>query len=286
LETLRKIPPDHFVPFSFSEEKMPFESAGTSGEPVITYFTPMEFHKAFVEPFLRVIQEGMFPSQGSWLYVGPSGPHAVGHAATLCSQATSGQRPFTVDFDPRWAKKLPEGSMAAQRYLQHICEQALAVSEKVDIRILFITPPVLQELSQQWTQDFRYKIQGIQIAGMSVHEKQWEDWKQSFPNARFLIGYGNSLAGVFYPCSKKKGYTLSQERLHIRLIPLEGENRLQKQVPLGQTGQVLLHRLDESVLYINLCERDQAIMHQENAEIFLDHISPVPSISPIQKGLY
>ncbi len=286
LDVLRSIPPDDFVPASFQGEKMPFESAGTSGEPVMTYFSPQEFYMGFVAPFLNAVQEGLFPAQGAWLYAGPSGPHAVGHAAILCSQATSGQRPFTVDFDPRWAKKLTEGSMAAQRYLQHICEQALAVSQKVKFSILFITPPVLDELAQQWKPEFRHNIQGIQIAGMGVEERQWQSWKQSFPNAQFLIGYGNSLAGVFYPSSKSKGYWLNQGRLCLQLIPLEGENRLQNKVTSGQTGQVLLHRLDETVLYLNLCERDQAVMLQDQDDIFLTNVAPVSTIKHIRKGLY
>ena len=252
----------------------------------MTYFTPQEFHMGFVEPFLRTVKQGLFPSKGQWLYVGPSGPHAVGHAANLCAQATSGQRPFTVDFDPRWAKKLPEVSMSASRYLQHICEQALAVSHKVEISILFITPPVLDELSRQWQQEFRHKITGIQIAGMGVGEKQWQIWKESFPKAQFLIGYGNSLAGVFYPFEKEKGYFVNQGRLRIKLIPVEGLNRLQKEVPYGEVGQVLLHRLDETVLYLNLCERDQAVMSRENEGVFLNGVSPLRTIRHIQKGLY
>ncbi|NUM34908.1 MAG: hypothetical protein HUU50_10210 [Candidatus Brocadiae bacterium] len=286
LDTLRSVPPDDFLPYSFQGEKMPFESAGTSGEPVMTYFTPQEFEMGFVTPFLKAVKEGLFPSQGAWLYVGPSGPHAVGHAATLCSLATSGQRPFTVDFDPRWAKKLPEGSVSAQRYLQHICEQALAVSHKVNISILFITPPVLDELAKQWSPEFRHKIQGIQIAGMGVEESQWLSWKESFPHAQFLIGYGNSLAGVFYPCAKQKGYWINQGRLYVQLISLEGENRLQNILTAGHTGQVLLHRLDESMLYINLCERDQAVMLQEQDDIFLTNVAPVTTIRHIRKGLY
>lgn len=286
LETLRGIPPDDFLPAGFKGEKMPFESAGTAGAPATTYFTPEEFDAAFVAPFLRAVREGMFPAAGPWLYLGPTGPHAVGRAAERCALASSGERPFTVDFDPRWAKKLPPGSFAAGRYLEHICEQGEDVARKVEVRVLFVTPPVLDALCRKLSAEQRERIVGVQLAGMGVEEEQWARWKMAFPGAKFLLGYGNSLVGVFYPASEHPGYLLEGERVKISLAPFTGEDRLRQSVPNGEKGQVVVQRLDRSALYLNLCERDQAVMKRIGEKSYLDGVSPLPSLRHIKKGFY
>ena len=75
---------------------------------------------------------------------------------------------FTVDFDPRWAKKLPAGSFAAQRYLAHIEEQALAVLEVQNIEVLFVTPAVLSSLTERISEAKRMAIRGIHLGGMAA----------------------------------------------------------------------------------------------------------------------
>ena len=55
--------------------------------------------------------------------------------------------PFSVDFDPRWAKKLADGSLARRRYLDHVTAQALDVLEREEVGVLFTTPPALAALA-------------------------------------------------------------------------------------------------------------------------------------------
>ncbi len=287
LKTIRETPPNDFLPQSFSQEKIPVESGGSTGEPILTYFTPREFEAAFVTPFLRAVEEG-FPAQGPWLYLGPTGPHAVGRAARLCSLKTSGQEPYMIDFDPRWAKKLPPTSMGAERYLNHLGEQALSLFRKVKVAVLFCTPPILDWLGENLEEDKRKGIQGIQLAGMAVDKNQWERWQRSFPQAHFLIGYGNSLAGVFYPREKSPGYCVSSSRVHFSVLKLneKGQGVPGQLAREGEKGQVVLHRLDESILYLNLLERDQAIRSSFGKEIFLQEVGPLSSVFKIRKGLY
>jgi hypothetical protein len=51
-------------------------------------------------------------------------------------------------------------------------------------------------------------------------------------------------------------------RLTVRIVPTDGgsaEQRLEQDVPFGQRGQVVISRLDETQLIVNMMERDSAI---------------------------
>src|SRR5439155_9658731 len=95
------------------------ETAGTSGAPTATAYREDEFQEAFVTPFLRVAEATGFPQGEPWLWVGPSGPHIIGKVVRELARQTGSMDPFSVDFDPRWAKRLAEGGLARQRYLDH-----------------------------------------------------------------------------------------------------------------------------------------------------------------------
>ena len=64
------------------------------------------------------------------------------------ARQTGSMDPFSVDFDPRWAKRLADGSLARQRYLDHVTDQALDVLEREDVGVLFTTPPALAALAR------------------------------------------------------------------------------------------------------------------------------------------
>src|SRR5581483_748641 len=101
------------------------ETAGTSGLPSATVYREDEFQEAFITPFLQVARATRFPRGANWLWVGPSGPHIIGKVVRELARQTASMDPFSVDFDPRWAKRLADGSTARQRYLDHVVAQAL-----------------------------------------------------------------------------------------------------------------------------------------------------------------
>src|SRR6516225_10229413 len=90
------------------------------GETCAAAYRDDEFQAAFIRPFLRVAEATGFPRGGPWLWVGPSGPHLIGKAVRELARQTGCPDPFSVDFDPRWAKKLVDGSLARRRYLDHV----------------------------------------------------------------------------------------------------------------------------------------------------------------------
>ncbi len=196
---LRRFPVRDFVPRALHGQWPRFvvgETAGTSGEPCATAYREDEFQAAFVTPFLRVAEATGFPRGEPWLWVGPSGPHIIGKVVRELARQTGSMDPFSVDFDPRWAKRLADGSTGRQRYLDHVTTQALDVTRREDIGVLFITPPALAALAARLSDNQREAIRGIHYGGMSLTPEVVNDFRAAFPRAVHLAGYGNTLFGV------------------------------------------------------------------------------------------
>ncbi len=261
-------PIEDFVPRAFSghNEYLLAETAGTLGKPKTAVHRADEFEAAFIVPFLKAAHRTGFPQGGRWLFIGPTGPHIIGRAARRCARALGAGDAFTVDFDPRWAKKLTSGSFAAQRYRNHIEEQALRILEIQNIDVLFATPAVLTGLAEKTADSKRRSIRGIHLGGMHASVEFMDRMSERFPNAAILSGYGNTLFGMIPQLSYQRDtgfdYYPHGKRLIVRLIPLRedaGEPDLTARVEYGQRGQVMVHRLDEMQLLVNVLERDTAV---------------------------
>ncbi len=199
LADLRCSPLRCFIPRAFIEQAPRFvigETAGTSGAPLMTAYRDDEFQAAFIEPFLRVAEATGFPKGEPWLWVGPSGPHIIGKVVRELARQTGSMDPFSVDFDPRWAKKLAEGSLARRRYLDHVASQALEVLRREEVGVLFITPPALAALTERLSDREREAIHGIHYGGMSLTAETVNEFRAAYPHAVHLAGYGNTLFGV------------------------------------------------------------------------------------------
>lgn len=256
LERMATHPIEHFIPQRYHHDLRTFvltESGGTSGPPKRSAYLQSEFEEAFVHPFVAAAQRVRFPRGVHWLFIGPTGPHIIGKAARACAAALDSMEPFTVDFDPRWVRKLPVGTMAHSRYVEHVAQQAEAILLTQSVGVLFATPPVLTALGQRLPNAVRSCIEGVHLGGLPsspefLHslESEW------FPNAVVLGGYGNSLAGLCPQVgSSPTGlpeYAPYGERL---IVDVEsGED--------GPRGQVVFHRLDRSCFLPNVHERDWA----------------------------
>lgn len=288
-ELLAERPIEDFIPRRFHDRLPEFittETGGTTGPPKRTAFRKDEFEAAFIAPFLEAAARVRFPRNVHWLFVGPSGPHIIGKAARACAIAMGSVDPFMVDFDPRWARRLPEDSLARARYLDHVLTQAEAVMRSQRIGVVFATPPVLRALGERLAQPLREAITGIHLGGMSLdsdfRRNLTAEW---FPNAVALSGYGNSLAGMCpqlkYDLDAPPEYYPYGHRLVLRVDAAEGETR----------GRVRFHRLDESALLLNVVERDVAepAVHDVQAAGFQREgvRDPRPANEPnLSTGLY
>ncbi|HSQ54564.1 MAG TPA: hypothetical protein VLM40_02380 [Gemmata sp.] len=263
-DDLRRFSVRDFVPRAFHRLLYRFvtgETAGTSGRPCITAYRDDEFDTAFIDPFLRVAEATGFPLGLPWLWVGPSGPHIIGKVVRELARCTGGIDPFTVDFDPRWAKRLAAGSFALQRYLDHVASQAIDVLEREEIGVLFTTPPALAAIAARMSDRQRESIRGVHYGGMSIEPESLNAFRELFPHAVHLSGYGNTLFGVVMevedaPRGAMDYYPIG-DRLLFQVVreagdwPWEGALR-------GERGRLVFHRFDESSLLVNVVERDEA----------------------------
>jgi phenylacetate-coenzyme A ligase PaaK-like adenylate-forming protein len=267
---LRRFPVLDFVPRALHAQRQRFvigETAGTSGRPCATAYRDDEFRAAFITPFLRVARATGFPQGDPWLWVGPSGPHIIGKVVRELARQTGSLDPFSVDFDPRWAKRLADGSLARQRYLDHVTEQALDVLERESVGVLFTTPPALEALARRMSDRQREAIQGVHYGGMSMTAASLNEFRAQFPRAVHLSGYGNTLFGVVMEVADAPRQALDyfpladRVRFHVVRWPADG-NASPDWPPAecepGHPGRVLFHRLDESCLLVGVVERDEA----------------------------
>jgi hypothetical protein len=266
---LRRHPLRDFIPRAMHGQLHRFvigETAGTSGRPCATAYRDDEFQAAFVTPFLKVARATGFPHGQPWLWVGPSGPHVIGKAVRELARQTGSMDPFSVDFDPRWAKKLADGSLARRRYLDHVTDQALDVLAREGVGVLFTTPPVLAALAGRMTDRQREEVRGVHYGGMSIAPEALNGFRAAFPSAVHLSGYGNTLFGVLMEVADRPRQALDYfalaGRVRFRVVrrPAEGETTAwpPPECEPGERGLVMFDRLDESGLLVGVVERDEA----------------------------
>lgn len=240
------------------------ETGGSLGPPKTTLYLERELREAFVDPFTDLATACRFPEGRNWLFVGPTGPHVIGRAARENARALGSPEPFTVDLDPRWAKRLAPGTMARARYLQHVVEQAARILRTQDIGVLFTTPAILSELARSLEPSIRHRIEGIFYGGMPIEPPDYLSFRRAFPAAVHLAGYGNTLVGLALQTAPSVDgsfeYFHPGIRLHVRLVDTENApaDGIGRDVPPGRRGRVVVSRLDESFLIPNLLERDEA----------------------------
>jgi len=260
-EELRNKPLRHFVPNALHAQwhrLIVGQTGGTTGPGAWTAYLDEEFQEAFVSPFVVAAKHVGFPCRQTWLFVGPSGPHVIGKVVRSLANAMGSCDPFSVDFDPRWAKKLPRDSFAFNRYLDHVVQQAMAVIEEQSVTVLFATPAVLSRLGVVMTDEQRHSIRGVHYGGMALSSAELARFQTViFPNAVHLSGYGNTLFGCCLELDVSPGRPLVYypfgDRLIFETVSADGG-------PLapGQRGQVCFTRLDRTMLIVRMRERDEA----------------------------
>ncbi len=271
-DDLRSYQIEHFIPKILLDQKSDFilgETAGTTGRPKVTAYRKEEFHAIFVDWFAFIAGKRAFPTGGNWLWIGPSGPHIIGKAVGPVANKMGAMDPFSIDFDPRWAKKMQPESIGSKRYLEHVLDQAMDIIETQEVDVLYTTPPVLAALALRMSDQKRMAIKGVHYGGISIGKEALKRFKEeNFPNAVHISGYGNTLFGLCLEIEASSTYDLDYFPLGPRMIVQvvekddgnePGSERLSKLVNYGEEGQVVFHRLDESFFIPNMFERDRAI---------------------------
>lgn len=255
-------PVEDFIPRSLrsqSDRWIMGETGGLTGNPSFTVYRNDEFYDAFIRPFLIAANLCNFPSKGHWIWIGPSGPHLIGKAARLCAAAQGQPDPFSVDFDPRWARKLPRHSIAFSRYMDHILDQSLRIFHSQNIEIIFTTPVVINKLGEVLSLSQRSKIKGIHYGGMASTSKDRLNWKEMFPNAVLLAGYGNTLFGM----APEIQFTQQERTDQLTYYPIGHRLWFEaERTTDSKPSRLTFSRFDETQLILRAPERDQAtIIH-------------------------
>ncbi len=264
---LRSRPLEDFVPRSRWVDRDRFvlaETGGTTGAPARAVFDVDEFEAAFGAPFLVASADRGFPHGGSWLFVGPSGPHVIGQAARLLARRHGALEPFSVDLDPRWARAQEPGSLGEALYRDHVLAQALDVLARESVDVLFVTPPLAVALAAALDRKRRAAIRGIHLGGMPVTPETHATVRAAFERAVILPGYGNSLFGILV--EPRDPLPRSDGSIAIDYFPTNGalrvdvvrDERTLEPAAVGERGRVMLTRIDRTFLLPNVVERDSA----------------------------
>jgi len=275
---LRNHPIDYFIPRKVLQKKQHLitgETSGFSGKPIVTAFGEQEFFNGFVKPFIDTAHQRGFPVNCNWLWAGPSGPHIIGKAVREILRYVGGLDPFSVDFDPRWYRKMKEGSLFRERYYKHLEEQFLSLLDTQHIEVIFSTPSVIEMLCAKMTEAERLRIRGVHYGGVSISYETYRKFQEAFPRAIHLAGYGNSLFGVFLEQSfDEEGieYAVTSDRVEIDIVQEHATGiRICER---GEEGRVMFSRFDETFMILNMVERDVArktesgIKNPRPAEVF------------------
>ncbi len=295
VDALRNRPIGDFMPRDLDARQglVLAETGGTTGTPASTAYSADDFHAAFIAPFLERVDGSAIFGGGHWLWLGPSGPHVIGKAARRIADITTGADAFSIDFDPRWFRRLAPESLARARYLEHVLEQARRILAHQDVRYLFTTPVVLDKLSETMSERSREAVRLVYLGGMAIDDGVLLRIAARLPSALFLGGYGNTLFGVCHetraarPRTGPRRYYPQGERLVVRVARDGGSSR---PCAYGARGQLVMYRLDESCFLPVVRERDEATrlepLAQGLADGFADPRPPALSSVHIDHGIY
>ncbi|MFI8826922.1 phenazine biosynthesis protein [Streptomyces sp. NPDC053431] len=260
---LRTVPVGDLIPRGVSDRVFRvYDSGGTTGSPkrIVDSAARAEL---LVWARQRLVESGV-PAEGDWLHLGPSGPHVIGYDVSRYA-ALSGALFHTVDLDPRWVKRLLADGREdeAERYVQHLLDQAETILASQRVAVLSSTPPLLEAICARPAlyELVRKNVRAVIWAGTSISAESLRMLDQEFfPDAAVVGVYGNSLMGVApqrpavpgdsHPCV----FEPYPATTRLELVDDEG-----KPVAYGERGRVRLHLVAEEMFLPNVLERDSAI---------------------------
>lgn len=291
-ELLRTVPVEHLIPRGGTGRYEIFDSGGTTGTPKRIVDATSRLGNA--DWCADLLDAHGFPASGNWLNVAPSGPHAVGRTVRRIADRRDGLF-FTVDMDPRWVKKvIADGRRElADEYVEHVLDQIEAIVTTQDIRILFITPPMLEALCARRAifDVLTERLEGLLWAGTAASPETLRLIEESlFPKARVCGMYGNTLMGIALQRPREPGdeHPCIFRTYHPASIVEIVDPQTRNPVGYGERGQVLMHLLFRDMFLPNILERDTAIRVRPAAGDVVDGITAVQPVAAdeVIEGVY
>lgn len=237
-----------------------YESGGTTGLPkrFVMFDRWMEFALGW--------DEFHYTGLGAvnTLAIAPSGPHMFGEFATRRARRQGGVK-FTVDLDPRWIKQLiARGDTAeADRYAEHLIDQAAHILTTQPVGILITTPPLLERLARrpELVAAVRAQVSFLCWSGAHMDADTRDILRQEiFPGIPLKGLYGST---TILGMSRERGadhdgapvFDAPSPYIAFRVVdPATGRD-----VEYGERGQVVMNHLTKYALLPNNTERDTAV---------------------------
>lgn len=261
-EWLRGGPVRRWVPEAYADRPIyTFETGGSTGVPKSRI--SIDDFRLDYEAFSETLPDEAFPRGSDWLMVGPSGPRRLRLAVEHLAQHRGGIC-FMVDLDPRWVIKLLKRRQfeEAERYKQHVVEQALTLLRAHDsIHCLFTTPRLLEALCEKVSLA-KMGITGIFCGGTEM-TPQFHRFavEELVPGVHFAPTYGNTLMGLATHKPRAAAddwaiiYYPPAPRAMIEVVDPDDPTRM---VGYGETGRVRLTTLTKEFFMPRFLERDEA----------------------------
>ena len=281
----------------FRNEFNIFESGGTTGNPSrIVERESRRIGLDYVNDVL--VQHGIsLEQEGNWLHIGPAGPHIVGRSIGLLANHRK-QQCFYIDFDPRWVKKLIQKGDVAQvkAYSKHIIGQAVDILSTQNVRVIFVTPPLLEILcqDQRFHSKLAEQLDAIIWAGTSIDSDSLALIKSEYFKDQKIIGlYGNTLMGIAPQRPATPGdlyHCVFQPFEPFTIVDVVDTTNNRNVVPYNSRGLVRINLLTPECLVLNRIDRDEAIRVKDISSVQGDGLAEImPPAKPDQviiEGLY
>jgi hypothetical protein len=257
---LRGGPVTRWVPKAYAGKPIfTFETGGSTGIPKSRI--AHEDFRIDYEQFSRTLPDEFFPPGSDWIAVGPTGPRRLRLAVEHLAQYRGGIC-FCVDLDPRWVIKLLKRGefQEAERYKQHVVEQALTILRAHDVRCMFTTPKLLEAICEKINLR-KAGIRGIFCGGTEM-TPQFHKYasEELLDGIYFAPTYGNTLMGLaphkpFDPADEYAViYYPPSPRAMIEVVDPDEPGRV---VGYGETGRVRLTTLTKEFFMPRFLERDE-----------------------------
>lgn len=238
-----------------------YESGGTTGAPkrFVMFERWMEFALSWDEHHYADL------GTTNTLAIAPSGPHMFGEFASRRARRHDGVK-FTVDLDPRWIKHLiaTGDTEGAERYAEHLIDQAAAILTTQSVGILITTPPLLERLARrpELVDAVRAQVRYLCWSGAHMDADTREILRQEvFPGIPLKGLYGST---TILGMSRERDSELEDGLavfdtpspfITFRVVdPATGDD-----VAEGERGQVVMNHLTRYALLPNNLERDTAL---------------------------
>ncbi|RJO70068.1 phenazine antibiotic biosynthesis protein [Nocardia panacis] len=286
VDELRDVPLEDLVPVGYkklgtiTEPPVVGESGGTTGAPKRVFAYPDVFEQSWSWYHGRLREHGVADG-ANWLGVVPAGPHMVGKL-TRDTAAYFGGIFFTIDLDPRWAKRcVARGNVEALKdYVDHLISQIEFILRSQHIGTLAITPPLLEALSRRddLVELINQKVGTITWSGASMDSDTRQVLRtEIFPKANLVGIFGSTM--IFCGIPERAGLPVGEPAVFDPPAPFSlfsvVDPETLEPVPYGERGQTISHHITRNLFLPNNLERDTAIRHPHGLGHQGDSISEV-----------